>query len=98
MFDGNAVQFKFNVGLVFYKIIQCQLIFARITEADNDFFRLDNNKIPSFIIEQNGKQELYITVEADLYPHNINTRAASINAGFKNETQAKKDGCSILKK
>lgn len=82
--QGQNLKFNEEVGLALYRIIQCQLYYAKLTEANQIVIHLNNNENSSLIFEHDGKRELCDSIAADLYLNNISSHAASIKATFKN--------------
>jgi hypothetical protein len=87
--QGQNLKFNAKVGLALYRIIQYQLYFAKLTEANQINIQLNNNENSTLVFEYNGKLELCDSLDADLYLNNINTYATSIKATFKNDAAAK---------
>ncbi len=87
--QGQKLKFKAKVGLALYRIIQCQLYFAKLTEANQINIKLNNNENSTLVFEHNGKLELCDSLDADLYLNNINSYATSIKATFKNDAAEK---------
>ncbi len=86
---GKNLKFNAELGLTLYRIIQCQLYYAKITEATLINLHLDNEENSTLIFEHNGKKELCEAVDADLYLNKIDTHARAIKATFKNNAAAK---------
>ena len=86
---GKNLKFKDEVGLALYRIIQCQLYFAKLTEATEIVIHLANDENSVLTFEHNGKPELCQSVDADLYLNNINNHSMAIHANFKNDAKAR---------